>query len=97
MDGTAYRSSFRDLVDDRVDEGVFRVDRSIYTDQAVFEAEIERIFEGGWVFLCHEGQVENPGRLLLHRNRPPAGFRHAPEGRLARAASSMRVRIAARC
>ena len=55
------RIRFRDLVDDRVDEGVFRVDRSIYTDGAVFEAEIERIFEGGWVFLCHEGQVEKPG------------------------------------
>ena len=61
MDGAAYPGSFRDLVDDRIDEGIFRVDRSIYTDEAVFEAEIERIFEGGWVFLCHEGQVENPG------------------------------------
>ena len=55
------RICFRDLVDDRVDEGVFRVDRSIYTDKTVFEAEIERIFEGGWVFLCHESQVEKPG------------------------------------
>ena len=58
---SAQRSSVRDLVDDRVDEGVFRVDRAVYTDDAVFEAEIERIFEGGWVFLCHESQVEKPG------------------------------------
>ena len=61
MDGTAFRDSFRDMVDDRVDEGIFRVDRAVYTDRAVFEAEIERIFEGGWVFLCHENQVEKPG------------------------------------
>ncbi len=52
---------FRDLVDDRIDEGIFRVDRYIYTDKAVFDAEIERIFEGGWVFLCHESQVDKPG------------------------------------
>ena len=61
MNGAARLRSFRDLVDDRIDEGIFRVDRSIYTDKAVFEAEIECIFEGGWVFLCHESQVEKPG------------------------------------
>ncbi len=61
MDSTPYRRSFRDLVDDRVDEGVFRVDRAVYNDEAVFEAEMQRIFEGGWVFLCHESQVEKPG------------------------------------
>ena len=55
------RIRFRDLVDDRIDEGIFRVDRSIYTDKAVFEVEIERVFEGGWVFLCHESQVAKPG------------------------------------
>ena len=52
MNGTAEPSRFRHLLDDRVDEGVFRVDRAVYTDGAVFEAEIERIFEGGWVFLA---------------------------------------------
>ena len=61
MNGAAEPSRFRELVDDRVDEGVFRVDRAVYTDEAVFEAEIERIFEGGWVFLCHESQVAKPG------------------------------------
>ncbi len=61
MNRGAERDGFRHLVDDRVDEGVFRVDRAVYTDDAVFQAEIERIFEGGWVFLCHESQVERPG------------------------------------
>ncbi len=61
MDGTSGPPSFGSLVDDRVEEGVFRVDRAIYTDEAVFEAEIERIFEDGWVFLCHESQVARPG------------------------------------
>ncbi len=54
-------SSIASLVDDRVQDGVFRVDRSIYTDQDLFVAEMERIFEKDWVFLCHESQVPEEG------------------------------------
>lgn len=54
-------SAIETLVDDRPGDGVFRVDRSIYTDAAVFEAEMARIFEGSWVYLCHESQVAKPG------------------------------------
>jgi benzoate/toluate 1,2-dioxygenase alpha subunit len=54
-------SGFGDLVDDRVDEGVFRIDRSIYTDPDIFDAEMERLYEKGWVFLCHESQVPDEG------------------------------------
>lgn len=61
MDGTGAATPFGAMVDDRTDRGVFRVDRTVYTDEAVFEAEIERIFEGGWVYLCHESQVAAPG------------------------------------
>ncbi|MEX1056313.1 MAG: Rieske 2Fe-2S domain-containing protein, partial [Natronospirillum sp.] len=49
------------LIDSRLDEGVFRVDRRIYTDEAIFEQEIKHIYEQGWVFLCHESQIENAG------------------------------------
>ena len=49
MDGAYQKTGLEALVDDRVDEGVFRVDRSIYTDPSIFDAEIERIFEKGWV------------------------------------------------
>ena len=54
-------STYGSLVDDRVDQGVFRVDRSIYTDQGVFDAEMERLYERGWVYLCHESQVPEAG------------------------------------
>lgn len=50
IDTTAY-------VDDRPDEGIFRVNRAIFTDEQVFEAEMARIFEGGWVFLGLEAQA----------------------------------------
>ena len=66
MDGSFQKSGVEALVDDRVDEGVFRVDRSIYTDQDIFEAEIERIFEKGWVYLCHESQVPEVNCYFAH-------------------------------
>ena len=61
MDGNIVTRDFATLVDDRVGEGVFRVERSVYTDAAVFEAEMERIYEKGWVYLCHESQVPEAG------------------------------------
>src|SRR5581483_7702063 len=36
-----------------------RVHRLIYTDPAVFEAEMTRIFAGTWVYLAHESQIPN--------------------------------------
>jgi benzoate/toluate 1,2-dioxygenase alpha subunit len=49
------------LVQDDPESGMFRVDRSIYTDPALLELEYKHIFEAGWVFLCHETQVANHG------------------------------------
>ena len=48
-----------DFVDDRTDEGIFRIDREIYTHQELFEAELEVFHERNWVFLCHESQIKN--------------------------------------
>ena len=61
MDAGAAANDFVALVDDRPEDGVFRVDRSIYTDKSVFEAEISHIFEATWVYLCHDSQVAEPG------------------------------------
>ncbi|MGE3936956.1 MAG: SRPBCC family protein [Rhodospirillaceae bacterium] len=49
------------LIDDRPDAGVFRVHRSVYLDPALFEREIETIFERAWIYLCHDSQVPAPG------------------------------------
>ena len=49
-----------DFVDDRADEGMFRVDREVYSNAELFEAEIEVFHERNWVFLCHESQIKNP-------------------------------------
>ena len=48
------------LFDRRPDEGVYRVNRSLYTDPDLYELELARIFEGSWIFLCHESQLPKP-------------------------------------
>jgi phenylpropionate dioxygenase-like ring-hydroxylating dioxygenase large terminal subunit len=38
-----------------------RVHRTVYTDQEIFDREIEQIFEKVWVYCGHESQVKAPG------------------------------------
>jgi phenylpropionate dioxygenase-like ring-hydroxylating dioxygenase large terminal subunit len=38
-----------------------RVHRTVYTDQAIFNREIENIWEKTWVYCGHESQVKQPG------------------------------------
>ena len=61
MDGSVIIENLSSLVDDRVNEGMFRVDRAVYNDSVIFEREVTNIFERCWYFLCHESQVSNHG------------------------------------
>lgn len=56
-----YSGDFAELV--RED----RVSRALYTDPAVFEAELERIFGTAWIFLGHESQVRQKGDYFTTR------------------------------
>ena len=38
-----------------------QVHRRVYTDPAIFDLEMQRIFEGGWIYVGHASQVPNPG------------------------------------
>ena len=38
-----------------------RVHRQIYTDPAIFDLEMERIFGAAWIYIGHESQVKKPG------------------------------------
>ena len=61
MDGNLAANGYAALVEDRPEDGMFRVDRVVYTDQSIFEDEMRRIYEGTWVYLCHESQIVQPG------------------------------------
>lgn len=37
------------------------VHRDIYTDPAIFEMEMDRLFGRAWIYLCHESQIREPG------------------------------------
>jgi phenylpropionate dioxygenase-like ring-hydroxylating dioxygenase large terminal subunit len=42
-----------------------RVHRKLYTDPAIFDLEMERIFRTAWLYVGHESQVRNPGDYFL--------------------------------
>jgi len=44
-----------------------RVHRSLYTDPAIFQLEMERIFGAAWIYIGHESQIKNPGDYFATR------------------------------
>jgi phenylpropionate dioxygenase-like ring-hydroxylating dioxygenase large terminal subunit len=45
----------------------FRVHTRLYTDPALFEAELERLFHQGWVYVGHTSEVAQPGSFKTTR------------------------------
>mgnify|MGYP003352213964 CR=1 FL=1 len=51
-------------VDDRPAEGVFRVHAALYSDPAIFELEIERIFHRTWNYLALASEIPRSGDFV---------------------------------
>lgn len=76
------RHNLAALIDDSAER--FRVDRAVYFDPDVFEAELDSFFEGGWVYLCHESQLRQPGEYFAAKmGRQPVFIVRRKEGTLA--------------
>src|ERR1043166_3435904 len=50
----------RAYVVDNPEDGMFTVDRALFSDPELFELEMKYIFEGTWVYLAHESQLPRP-------------------------------------
>ncbi len=52
------------LIDEQPEEGLFRINRRMFTDEDIFELEMKHIFEGSWVFIAHESQIASPNDFI---------------------------------
>jgi phenylpropionate dioxygenase-like ring-hydroxylating dioxygenase large terminal subunit len=58
-----------------------RVHSAVYTDQALFAEEIERIYHRRWIFIGHAGEIPNPGDFCQRKiGLKPVIFVHGQDG-----------------
>jgi p-cumate 2,3-dioxygenase subunit alpha len=49
------------LVIDNTSDGLFRVNRRVFTDPHLLELERQRVFEHSWIYAGHESEIPQPG------------------------------------
>ncbi|NNG18045.1 benzoate 1,2-dioxygenase large subunit [Naumannella sp. ID2617S] len=65
------------------EKGLYRANRSIFTDEEIFELEMKHIFEGNWIYLAHESQLPNPGDYFTtYIGRQPIMITRSKDGTL---------------
>jgi len=55
------------LVIDDLENGIFRVNRRSFTDQAILEAERRLIFDKCWLYVGHESELSAPGAYIKRK------------------------------
>lgn len=55
--------SARSMVDSENGE----ISRYIFSDEAIYDLEMEKIFKTSWLYIGHESQIRNPGDYVLSR------------------------------
>ena len=56
---SAHRTDYTDLIRETPTD--FSVHSRVYTDPAIFAAEMHNLFENGWCYVAHESEIEKPG------------------------------------
>jgi benzoate/toluate 1,2-dioxygenase alpha subunit len=70
------------LVEDEA-RGDYRLHRSAFTDEALFELEMQHIFEGNWIYLAHESQIpSNNDYFTTTMGRQPVVITRNRQGEL---------------
>lgn len=72
----------RFLVEDKA-TGDYRLHRAAFTDEALFDLEMQHIFEGNWIYLAHESQIPNNNDYYTtHIGRQPIVIARNRQGEL---------------
>lgn len=69
---TISKDSIRGMLHEDEEGGLFRIHRSAFLDEDLFDLEMKHIFEGNWIFLGHEAQIPKPHDFFTtHMGRQP--------------------------
>ncbi len=86
------------MLDEDPAKGIYRVDRSVFTDEQWFELEMKYIFEGNWVYLAHESQIPKINDYLtVYIGRQPVVITRSKDGKLNALANTCTHRGAILC
>ena len=76
-------NTLSNAIQDIPEEGIIRANRTIFTDEDLFELEMKYIFEGNWVYLAHESQIPEIGDYFTTTiGRQPVVITRDKEGEL---------------
>ena len=86
MNTTRTTSQWREFVEGCLDfrpaDGVYRIARDMFTEPALFELEMEMIFEKSWIYACHESEIANPNDFITMRAGPYKSATDGPSWRI---------------
>ncbi len=86
------------LLEDDPVKHAYRLDRSVFTDEQLFDLEMKHIFEGNWVYLAHESQIANVNDYLtVYIGRQPVVITRSKDGQLNALANTCTHRGAILC
>jgi benzoate/toluate 1,2-dioxygenase alpha subunit len=75
--------SLDDFLVENHETGDYRLHRSAFTDEALFELEMKHIFEGNWIYLAHDSQIPaNNDYYTTHIGRQPVVIARNRQGQL---------------
>ena len=82
-DGSNVGSNAVSFIIDDKEEGLFRVHRSAFVDQAIFERERDQIFSKSWLFAGHVSEFPKPGDFVTRKvGGRPLILSHGDDGEI---------------
>lgn len=78
-----WREYIEGCLDFREEEGIYRIARDIFTNEQLFDLEMEFIFEKSWIYACHESELKNNNDYItMQAGRQPMIITRDAKGEL---------------